>query len=489
MKVIAGSEKERFYIENILKLLFDDAVSENLTAVGEQSQNIDAVYYSVRLTCGNIASTGCSAADTKTHFGLQKALLAAIGNAVFEAAKAFDTKSTPYGILTGVRPVKVALYYLEAGLSYNETIKLLCKEYRIRPDKAKLITELAQTEVTAAGRIANDDFMLYVSIPFCPSRCKYCSFISQAAPKETNLIPLYTEYLRKELGIISEMCKSKGKKLRAVYFGGGTPTTLSAVELDKIISDIFKLFPADRLTEFTVECGRPDTVDAEKLGVLHDAGVGRISINPQTTNDEVLRINHRNHTARQFFDAFALARKIGFPIINTDLIAGLDGDSDTSFYKSVDDILSLSPENITVHSLYRKRASDSTMAGEILKTASEKADKMADYSYSSCINSGYQPYYLYRQKGTVGNLENLGYSVKGAFCLYNIAMMEDIATVISCGAGGVTKIYKPQSPKKIVNTDPNYQPVKRFSFYKYPTEYIKYFESIDKMYSKIYEAL
>lgn len=306
------------------------------------------------------------------------------------------------------------------------------------------------------------DAVLYLSVPFCPSRCKYCSFISQSAPKQLGLIEDYLTQMIEELKETGRLFSAIGKTLKSVYLGGGTPGILSAKQLDQLFFAFESVFARPENLEFTAELGRPDTITKEKLEVLKDHGITRVCINPQTLSDEVLRQNGRSHSADDYLKAYFLARKTGAFQINSDLIAGLCGDTPEGFSGSLDRILSLEPENVTIHCLCKKRASDDTAPDEDPNGLWTMAISDAMHR---CINHGQIPYYLYRQKNTIANLENIGYAKDSCECLYNIAMMEDLCDVFSVGAGAITKLVTKKGAHK---------KIRRFASYKYPTEYLKY---------------
>ncbi len=313
--------------------------------------------------------------------------------------------------------------------------------------------------------------MLYLSIPFCPSRCRYCSFISSSAPDHLKLIPDYVKLLKEEILLTANVFSSAKKQLRAVYMGGGTPGILSAEEMKEILSLVKRSFDFSACEEFCVEIGRPDTVNEEKLSVLKDVGVDRISINPQTTNDKTLFRIGRKHSAKEFFDAMALAKKKRFSSINCDLIAGLEGENPEDFLSSLSDVLSLNPEEITIHALCKKRSATEKNAPTFAPVWQEAMTK----AHKSCINEGFAPYYLYRQKNAVADLENTGFSRKEKFGIYNLAMMEDVCDIFACGAGGISKILPKDQSGRIL----------RFAGFKYPYEYLASPEKIKKRLDEI----
>ena len=309
---------------------------------------------------------------------------------------------------------------------------------------------------------------MYISIPFCPSRCSYCSFVSHSVHRAKNIIPKYVELLCEELKVTAKAANDLGLKLETVYMGGGTPTALDENQLDTVLKTVRESFDMSAVREFTVEAGRPDTVTKEKLLAIKNNGVSRISINPQTLNDDVLKAIGRNHTAKQMEDAFMLARSLGFDNINTDLIAGLPSDTYESFVDTVEKIIKLDPESVTVHSLSMKRASTLSMNGDYPEIEAGKiASDMVDYARNRLSECVIVPYYMYRQSKTVGNLENVGYAKSGFEGLYNVYIMDETHTILACGASAVTKLR-----------EPNGNFIDRIYNFKYPYEYISRFDEI-----------
>lgn len=374
-----------------------------------------------------------------------------------------------WGILTGVRPAKL---YSSLVRKYGENgaKKYFSEQLFVSDKKAELCTITAKTERKIIEKSTPDSFSLYISIPFCPSRCAYCSFVSHSVEKAKKLIPLYIEKLKEEIALTADIAKSIGLKLKTVYIGGGTPTTLSAEQLTDLTNTIRSEFDLSGISEYTVEAGRPDTLTEDKLKAILNCGATRISINPQTMNDSVLNAVGRRHTAEDTVNAFNLARKIGFNNINMDLIAGLPSDTLESFKSSVDEIIKLNPENVTVHSLSLKRASTFNINGEFPEIEQGIiASDMVDYAKLALTNVGINPYYMYRQSKTVGNLENVGYAKSGYEGYYNVYIMDETHTILACGAAGVTKLRSP---------DKGY--IERIFNYKYPYEYINDFETVKK---------
>ena len=383
--------------------------------------------------------------------------------------------SSRWGILTGVRPAKLFSKLskeigAEAAAEYFRE-KLLVSDEKI---------ELCQSAISGEGEITSlsrpDSFSLYIGIPFCPSRCSYCSFVSHSVEQAKKLIPEYVELLCREVEETGKIAKDCGLKLETVYIGGGTPTTLSAEQLTQLMDTVKKSFNLHGLREYTVEAGRPDTVTRERLLAIKNGGATRISINPQTMKDSVLEKIGRRHTAEQTVEAMKLAREVGFDNINMDLIAGLPSDDVEGFKYTVDEILKLDPESVTIHTLCMKRSATLSVEGEYpeLKMG-EEATKMLDYGKSALAERGLNPYYMYRQSKMVGNLENVGYSKKGYEGLYNVYIMDETHTILACGASAVTKLrrYGENLIERVYN-------------FKYPYEYISRFEEQLKRKDAVY---
>lgn len=380
-------------------------------------------------------------------------------------------KATPvrpsWGLLTGIRPVKLVTQCREKGMGEEEIFQYFTQNYLVSPRKALLALETERNEREILARSLPESFSLYISIPFCPTRCSYCSFVSQDMRGATKLVPDYLSKLCQELGVIGEKVRRWGLRLQTVYFGGGTPTTLSAKQLELLLKCVEKQFDLSSCQEYTVEAGRPDTITREKLRVMKQAGVDRISINPQTFQDSVLEAIGRHHTAAEVLEKYGLAREEGFDFINMDLIAGLPSDTVEGFQKTLDTALFLQPENLTVHTLSLKRSSTLTIQGESLSVYDNPAAEMMDYALSRTEQAGYAPYYLYRQKNTLGNLENIGFAKGRRFGLYNVYIMEETHTILAAGAGSSTKLVHPFRNQ-----------IRRVFDYKYPMEYIRGFEEM-----------
>ncbi len=371
----------------------------------------------------------------------------------------------PFGVMTGVRPAKFTAALLRAGGDGEQVSRRLRDVYLLDGDKVQLCVRCAEFSEKVRASLTPRSFSLFIDIPFCPSRCSYCSFVSRSTERDSPLLREYVEHLCRELVCVGRIAAQCALRLDTVYVGGGTPSILSAAQINKLLTCVRDNFNLSTAREFTFEAGRPDTIDAEKLQVLRECGVSRLSINPQTFNDEVLRGVGRRHSTTQTLAAFELARLAGFNDINADLIAGLPGDTTDSFFSSVSQLISLAPANITVHALTLKRASD--LAGA--PRHCEGAAQMVSGAAAMLAKAGYRPYYMYRQKATLDNLENVGYAKPGTEGIYNVLIMDEMQTIAACGAAAVSKLvrFNGKTPT-----------IKRIYNYKYPAEYLRGFDEI-----------
>ena len=369
----------------------------------------------------------------------------------------------PWGVLTGVRPVRLMrnMYKNEGDL---EKVQAMFREnYLVSEEKIDLCTDVFNLQKPVIENGQPKDYSLYISIPFCPSRCSYCSFVSTSIKSAGHLMQGYVDNLCEEIRYTAKKADESGLNLKTIYMGGGTPTAITASMLEQVMKTVQECFDLSKVLEYTVEAGRPDCTDLEKLKIIKKYGANRVSINPQTFQDNVLKAIGRNHSHADFLRCVADARTAGFDSINMDLIAGLPEDTVEGFEHSLRGCIELGAENITVHTLTLKRASNLVIKNE--EHHYDDVEKMIAKN-SILADYGYKPYYMYRQKSTVKNLENVGFSQSGHESLYNIYIMEEIQTIISCGAGGVSKVVGPNGE------------LKRVYNYKYPHEYIKDFAAI-----------
>ena len=369
-----------------------------------------------------------------------------------------------YGILTGVRPLKIVEKMLDSNITEQEITSSLAEDYRVSEQRATILLETARASKAIAQRSSSNGYSLYISIPFCPSRCNYCSFVSQSIEKEYHLKEEYLPFLIREIEQTAAITEKLNINLESIYIGGGTPTILEEDELSLLLATLKQQFPIDETKEYTLEAGRPETIMLEKLQILKENGVNRISINPQTFDDAILERIGRKHSSKDIYVAFEKAKQAGFININADLIAGLPSDTLDGFNSSLNELIGLNPKSITVHALTLKRASRLVNQDE---TFTDDARKMVDSAYFQLKQHEFYPYYLYRQKATLENLENIGYAQKGYEGIYNVFIMDEVHSILSCGAAGVTKI---------VNRD--ISKIDRIFNYKYPREYMKNFDEV-----------
>ncbi len=391
----------------------------------------------------------------------KQALTDTLKKSYYETAVKIYGKKLPWGFMTGIRPTSIAK-------NYSDPAKL-SRDFLVDEDKARLAVEVKNNTLTADS----DSLGVYIGIPFCPTRCLYCSFVSLPMNKQKQYVQPYVDCLCEEIKYTGRKIRESGRKVNSVYIGGGTPTSVSEPQLEQIIEAV-KLYIPDYFNEFTVEAGRPDTVTREKLRIMKEGGVTRISINPQTLNDEVLKKIGRCHDEKMFLEAFEMSRDAGFDNINTDVIAGLPGETYEMFRNSMEKLIKLEPESVTVHTMCVKRAA--TLTKEDVST-SHAADMVA-FSHKILKDTGYIPYYMYRQKDSIDNLENTGYCKKGFESVYNVFMMEDQGSVVGIGAGSSSKAVFHDTHR-----------IERVFNLKDAHEYIKSFETIINRKDKYFDIL
>ncbi|MGL4850155.1 MAG: coproporphyrinogen III oxidase [Clostridium sp.] len=394
---------------------------------------------------------------------------------LFEILKEKTKKNYPWGILVGIRPSKIALKLLKEGKTENEIIEIFKENYLAREDKARLCIEVAKREEEFVES-EKDEISVYIGMAFCPTRCVYCSFSANPIKSNKSLVNPYLDALRKEIKELGKYIDEKKLKIKTVYFGGGTPTSVSNEEFEKIMSEIYNSFVSkESVIEFTVECGRPDSITKEKLMSMKKYKVDRISINPQTMNDKTLSLIGRGHDSKSVIQAFNLARSLKFDNINMDMIIGLPTEGVEEVRHTVREIKKLKPDNLTIHGLSLKRGSimheKFLLKKGIDVKEQEEILEMFKESENLAENLNLEPYYMYRQKNMVGNMENLGYSKKGAECIYNIQMIEERQTILALGADGVSKIIDYTNKNKLI----------RYANVKDVREYVK---RIDEMIAK-----
>ena len=414
--------------------------------------HINGGTYTGRAQCTNAAMTD----ELHTDRVCQRL----IKNAIYRAALRSGCPHPAWGALTGVRPGKVLNTLIAEEHDEDKALRRFIDEYDVSPARAQLCMMTTRETLRAAASLSPKDICLYVGIPFCPTRCAYCSFVSQSVEKSMKLIPPFLEALEKEIAATAAQINALGLRVVSVYMGGGTPTTLSAEQLDRLCTVLEDEFDLGAVREYTVEAGRPDTISADKLRVLRAHGVDRVSVNPQTMSDRVLELIGRRHTAADIERALMLVREVGGFDVNMDLIAGLPGDSAEGFRDTVEKVLALGAENITVHTLSLKKGSRITLE-EVPIPGADEVSAMLDFAGERLSAAGYAPYYLYRQKFMSGGFENVGWAKDGRVNLYNICIMEELCSIIAMGGGGSTKLIRPDDGRNI-----------RIMAPKYPLEYI-----------------
>ena len=475
----------RYYVETLCMVFFPGATfsEKEEPGVGIPEVNVNTysdnngsqtAFVSIKLNDRVCEATATVSPEEEVHISTRESI--AVGRAIFAAGKELLGHTPPWGILTGVRPAKIAGKLLNAGNGMLKTKKILRDEYFLNQPKASLVVSVANAESKIIKKAPKNSCSLYISIPFCPTRCSYCSFVSYTTPRLLSMIDEYLDAMIEEMNYTFDIIKEQGLNLATIYIGGGTPTTLNPEQLRKLLRSICARVDVSTLLEFTLEAGRPDTITADKFKVAKEHGVTRVSVNPQTLNDNVLTDIGRKHTAEDFYRAYAIAQDSGIRDINVDLIAGLPGDDFKAFSATVDKIIALNPTNITVHTFCVKKASDALKNNsEIYSISAIDASKSVSYAQIKTKFAGYKPYYMYRQKNTVGNLENVGFSREGHEGLYNIYMMEEIQTIFAVGAGAVSKLVDCSDIKS------DKRRIVRIANPKYPYEYLREMENRRKL--------
>lgn len=469
MKLIINGALKPYYVQMLVMLFypgekFPETADSADPRAAQVDVNVNEGYVTARVWVKDGELEGTSELSNVLYDdNEEQSVKFCAGAAILEAFKSVTGYTPPWGMLTGVRPAKLASDMLEGGMSREDVISVFTDKYKTTKEKAELAVCCAEV----SGKIVTDDKIkecsVYFAIPFCPTRCAYCSFVSAASPKLLAMIPEYLDALLCDVDKTFDLVEQLGIRVATVYIGGGTPTVLNAEQLERLLSRISERM--GDVDEFTLEAGRPDTITAEKLSVAKKYGVTRVSVNTQTLSDEVLKTIGRAHSADDFFSAYELAASSGIKDVNVDLIAGLPGDTLDSFKDSIDRVIALDPTNITVHTFSVKRSAEFKTGGYDVfdREGTSVADCVA-YSQKSLRDAGYLPYYMYRQKNTVGNLENVGFSKPGHEGLYNIYMMDEIHSIFAGGASSVTKIVYPDGKGGV--------DIKRICEPKYPYEYL-----------------
>ena len=429
MELLLNNYEYQNDIFDVAREFFPATIDDTSVIKLNYEVSVDIVNIDIEINSINGAKTFKKQFDINMGEGVKSRLKLGL----YDSMSEYFNKSLPYGCLTGVRPTKVIYSLLDRGIKLSQIPAYFRNNYRVSNEKIKLLLEIIENQKPIEKNDNLVDF--YVNIPFCTTKCSYCSFISAPIDKVENYVKPYVDALIKEIEFTKKMIREKCYLVKNVYMGGGTPTAIPAEELERILQHL----TFGEIKEFTVEAGRPDTITKEKLDLLQKYGVTRISVNPQSFNDDVLKNIGRAHSAIDTITAYELARSYNFDI-NMDLIAGLPKETIKSFVNSIDKVIDLSPENITVHTLCLKRASAFAIENEnIFKTT--KTEKMLDYAKKQLSLAGYRPYYLYRQKNQVDNLENVGYFKNKKICRFNIESMEETTSIIACGANAISKRY------------------------------------------------
>lgn len=455
MKLILRNHDDRYAVEQLQMTLF--STNQEGEAISSLHRGKTWLTATAKITLNGKTATASRRlkADAET-VRLRRRILQ---QSYYLAAAKLLERPTAWGALAGVRPTKISTKHILDGGTPKSADKLLKEVYYVTPERRKLAVDCSISTVDAIRKLENTDISLYVGIPFCPTRCSYCSFVSRTIGRQTDLLEPYLQALLQEISVTGRLLANSGRHVRTIYIGGGTPTTLSVSQIIRLLDTIRDSFDLSRCIEFTVEGGRPDTLDAEKLRLIRSSGADRMSINPQTMVDSVLTACKRPHTAADVLRAYRWAEDAGFNAINMDLIAGLPTDDFDGFRYSLDTVAALDPANITVHTLALKKGADLFENRKGLSHTDQVA-RMVDYANATLPTLGYKPYYLYRQKYMSGSFENVGWSRDHRDCLYNIYMMEEIHTILSLGGGGMNKINLPDGT------------LQRFHNPKFPEQYI-----------------
>lgn len=475
MKIEIESPINKYYVQTLCMIFFpgekfsgDESIDEPYLFLKTTSDNEGISTYAKLVYQGKeVEATRRS--DFAQERTKERTLKLSVGAAVLACGSELLGYNPAWGMLVGVRPSKVATEMLNAGISKTKVKKILTSDYLVIPKKASLAIDVALNEKRITGTPSPKDCSLYVSIPFCPSRCTYCSFVSYTSPRLLSLIPSYLERLLRDIETNFKIINSLGLNLKTIYIGGGTPTILDAEQLHTLLDKISSLTDVSLLEEFTLESGRPDTITDEKMSIAKAYGVTRVCVNPQTLCDDILCGIGRNHSVDEFYKAYDIAKNAGIDTVNVDLIAGLPGDSFKIYSKTLESILKLEPENITVHTFCVKKSSDfRRMHSNPYDLRGTDTGKCVDYTQLKAIQNSYLPYYMYRQKNAMGNYENVGFSKEGHEGLYNIYMMEELHSIFASGAGAVTKLVDNTDDVSLANS----KKIVRLFNQKYPYEYL-----------------
>ena len=472
MDLTLSGHDDRYAVEQLLLSLFPEGAEPKAVSTLHRGKTWLTATAKITLDGRTAAASRRLKASEETVRLRRRALQ----QSVYLAALQLLPEAPAWGALAGVRPTKLTTRHLLEGGTPKSAEKMLADTYFVTPQRRRLAVDCSQSTVEAIRKAETGDLSVYIGIPFCPTRCAYCSFVSRSVGKKTELLEPYLEALLREIEVTGALLRDSGYHIRSLYMGGGTPTTLSSPQMARLLDAIRTHFDLSHCLEFTVEGGRPDTLDLNKLQTVFTHGADRMSINPQSMVDSVLRASGRPHRAQDVLRAYDEAVEAGFRDINMDLIAGLPTDTFDGFRESLDLVAAKRPSNITVHTLALKKGADLFERREALPTPQE-VTRMVAYAEETLRSLGYKPYYLYRQKYMSGSFENVGWSRDGRDCLYNIYMMEEVHTILSLGGGGMTKVNLPDGK------------LTRFHNPKFPEQYIDQFDSVLQQKQDIFDLL
>jgi len=483
MKLKLVGHEYKYAVEQIMLSLFpdekphyfSDPIVDSAEPIAESRLSIgDAFAQSITIIhCGDKVFRGVARVSTEKLNGkivTDRLLQRIIKQSFYRAAADFIDAPPVWGSLTGIRPAHIAAPALEAG-GTKSAIKTLTRDYYVSADRAQMCARAAKSSLEMKRSLSQSDIAVYVGIPFCPTRCSYCSFVSNSVEKSFQMIDPFVELLLNEVEMAGNLVRELGLRVISIYIGGGTPTTLPPEKLKALLLQIKTSFDLSALREYTIEAGRPDTITEKKLEIMRKLGVDRICVNPQSMSDDVLRAIGRIHTADDARQAVSLVRQSG-AVLNMDVIAGLPCDTPKGFKITLDTVLGFEPENITIHTLSLKKGSRIMLEDTPIPSGAD-VGAMLEYASLRLGESCFSPYYLYRQKFTSGGFENTGWCLPGYEGVYNICMMEELCTVMALGGGGVTKIISHDNR------------INRIFNAKYPREYIMHAEKLEEKFERV----
>ena len=472
MKLTLLGHDDRYAVEQLQMALF----SPNEEGIAVSSLHRGSIWLTATAKITFNGKTAMARRRLKTEQETVRLRRQILQQSYYLAALQLLPETPAWGALSGVRPTKLSTKHLLEGGTQKSAEKMLAQVYYVTPERRMLAVDCSVSTVNAMRQLEDGDISLYVGIPFCPTRCSYCSFVSRTIGQKAGLLEPYLQALNEEIALTGQLLATSGRKVRTIYIGGGTPTTLSTPQMIRLLDSLREAFDLSRCIEFTVEGGRPDTLSEEKLLAIREHGADRMSINPQTMVNSVLEACRRPHTVQQVLDAYRWAENAGFKAINMDLIAGLPTDGFDGFCHSLDAVADLQPANITVHTLALKKGADLFDNRDQLSHADQVA-QMVEYSNATMRRFGYKPYYLYRQKYMSGSFENVGWARDNLDCLYNICMMEEIQTILSLGGGGMNKVNFPDGA------------IQRFHNPKFPEQYIQLLPQVLQNKRQLFELM